>query len=479
MDITKTRFSRKNDKNITISEGLLLLYVFECVIGGSGRWLEIGSLSIRMILFVLAFFATFPKVFRNWKYLTKNLQIIATVVFGVWLIICAVVGYLAENKFGFIISDITTFISLSLFPGFLVTMGNKKSIGRLLKVVFCASVTLSVITIGMHFCLAKWDGNTINVINGYMNEHSLGGMAALNTGMYRVYMRSQIFVQIALIYGIWLIHNETAINRGVAYVCEGIQLFALILSYTRGFWLGFAVSAGVLLVLEIKSWKLFMRVLAASLVCALLFVGVSGLLYSGPKVLVEVVNRFDPSLIVLSGNSKATEVSESEATVQTEATDPSESNSSQETNIHTEVSIINEGAANLRRESLRLMCQRILDAPLLGNGLGANLDGLRTDGRTEYMYLDVLMKTGFIGLALYLLTFFGYVAWCSFRRVKDIVCNHTADTMLGSIVIAAYVGITVTSAFNPFLNNPMGITVLMITITALMVGQHDSLMSDP
>jgi O-antigen ligase len=85
------------------------------------------------------------------------------------------------------------------------------------------------------------------------------------------------------------------------------------------------------------------------------------------------------------------------------------------------------------------------------------------------MYLDVLMKTGCVGLLLFLLTFFGasakHLLW-ELRHRRE----HPAwdsPQMRNRFLTAAFLGVALTSWFNPFLNNPMGISLLMLTSTAI------------
>ena len=63
-------------------------------------------------------------------------------------------------------------------------------------------------------------------------------------------------------------------------------------------------------------------------------------------------------------------------------------------------------AVNLRAKTMGEQLSLCRQKPIQGWGLGKNLDGIRTDGKTEYTYYDMWMKTGLIGLALFLLVFF-------------------------------------------------------------------------
>ena len=117
--------------------------------------------------------------------------------------------------------------------------------------------------------------------------------------------------------------------------------------------------------------------------------------------------------------------------------------------------------------------RRIAQKPIIGSGLGANLDDVRSDGKAEYMYMDITMKTGFVGIILMFVTFFGFC-------VKPLVTHFTTKAfqkevlwsskrMRNHVLLAALVGVAVTSIFNPFLANPMGIAAMMITAAAYAV----------
>lgn len=442
-----------------VAETLLLIYVAECTFGGSGRWLEIGPLSIRMVLFGLCFAATLPLVIRSIKKLAHNFQVIITVCYGIYLIVCAWIGLRSGNALGFIWADVSTMMALALLPGFMVVMCNRRAISRAVDVVFWASMLIAVITILLHFSLAFADGATAKAITGWLNSKSLGGMALMQTGIYRMYMKSQIFLQVAIVYGIWKIGKSTGKMRITLYVCEGFLLVACILSYTRGFWLGLAASAGMLLLMGVKYWTRFLKALSAMLAVLVVFLATSWACYTTPSAAIEIVNRFDPNLIVV-GNG--------DGDIQTQFPGLDEEN--------TLVDESNMAAVELRAKSLEMLKEKISDHPVFGNGLGENLDGLRDDGKTEYMYLDTMMKTGLVGMILFLLTFFGFVfvqIYYSFLRKKQTLAppDWTDAEIRNRFLTAAYLGVAVTSFFNPFLNNPMGIMLLMLTATAVYDGK--------
>lgn len=439
---------------------LFLIFIGECVIGSSGRWLEIGPLSIRIVLFILCFVLSLPAVFRNIRKLAHNFQLIVTIIYGLYLILCAWIGLRMGNKSSFIRADLTSVMTLALVPGFMSVMCGKKAIERAVDVIFWSATALAGITIALHFVVAFVSNEAVNAINIWINARSLGGLAKLQTGLLRIYFRSQMFLQVAIVYGVWKTGKTKGKKQWLLYLCEGLQLCGCILSYTRGFWLGLAASAVLLLLLGVKHWKHFLVNACAMLTVFAVFVGISTLCYGAPAVAVEIVNRFDPDLIVLEAPGEDSPLL------------PGETGDSSGDKIEDAVDEANQAAVELRKNTLALMQQRIRQHLLFGNGLGENLDEIRDDGKTEYMYHDQLMKTGVIGMVLFGLTFFGFIAVqiyisVSKRRKGTLNMSWEGAEVRNRFLTAAYIGVAVTSFFNPFLLNPMGITLLLLTSTAV------------
>ena len=467
-----------------IAEILVYLFAAECVFGGSGRLLSIGGISIRMILFALAFCATAPFAILKWKELLRNPTIIAAVVLGVAVVVSTGIGLLNGNAFGFIWADISSFLTLALLPGMFAVMDEEKKLHKLLDVVFYASVAVAAVTTALHIGLAWMDDVTINLVNDWINARSLGGFAMLATHINRVYFRAQIFLQFSILIGVWKLWATKAIaKRIVLFLCEGLMLFAVIASYTRSFWIGFALSAVVVLFLEWKNWKKLFSTAAIALALMVAIAGISTVCYGQPYVFVEIVNRFDSDLIVLSADvpeetapNPGTETvpSETEEVVVPVETEPVDTTMPTE-----EIDIVaeaNENAVNMRKDSLAALNKNIAEHPIMGSGLGTNLDGVREDGKTEYMYQDLMMKMGLIGLIVFAIAYFMTSVIHVFRRMKTITkdLSWQDSLVLNSFIVAGYIGVAVTSAFNPFLTTPMGILLLIITNLSVMQKKNAS-----
>jgi hypothetical protein len=441
-----------------VAEYLILVYLAECAFGSSGRWIEIGPLSIRMLLFTLCFVTSLPAVFRNLKELTRNTQVILTVLYGVALLASAVMGILFSNSINYVASDVVTYLSFALVPGFFAIMCKKEAIERGIRVIYWSSFVLALFTVIVHLLGAFLSGTQMQSVSAFLNASSLGGLSMLKTGIMRIYMRSQIFLQVSFIYGVYLIWQSSGKKKIIYYITEGIVLSGIILSFTRGFWLGLALSCFIVLFFFYRKIVSLLKILAVSLASLCVLIGISWCLMGGPYIPVEIVNRFDPNLIVVtpadgsegsaSGDFDQNEFNEAESIIDQE----------------------NQGAVQVREQSLAYIYERISLKPLFGSGLGFSLEAVREGFRTEYMYHDVVLKTGFVGLLFFIAVYFGFLPIHFKNEIKLRKSDReNSEEILtrDRILLAAFIGVALTSYFNPFLSNPMGISLLMLTAVAV------------
>lgn len=463
-----------------LAESMIYIFAAECVFGGSGRWLCFGSLSIRILLFLICFAVTLPYVIWKRKELWKNPFILVTIIFGLMVLVSAFIGIRNGNAVSFVWADISGFLTFALLPGMTAVIDTDKKLIRLLDVIFGASLLVAVITIGFHFALPFMSGEAVIAVNDWINAKNLGGFAMLVTGINRIYLRAQIFLQFSIIYGVWKQENITnKIQKVVIYIAEAIMLLADIISYTRGFWIGLAFSVLLVVILEHKYWKKLLHSAVMILAVFLIGAGISWACYGHPYLFVEVVNRFDSNLIVLSADKDSGEEQTMEGGTEVQingfensGTDADSAGNSLNENAQY-VESVNEDAVAMRSNTLTIMHQNIAQRPILGWGLGKNLDGVREDGKTEYMYQDMMMKMGGLGLVLFLAAYFSSSAVHLIRRMKKIRWKLDWNHVLvrNTFLTAAFLGVAVTSAFNPFLTCPMGI--LMVSVVNLAVYENN------
>lgn len=437
----------KQKENIVnqIAFVLFCMYAVECAIGCSGHWLEFGGVSIRMILFTLCFVFSLPAAFNLTDCYLKKTPVILAGCFLLCLFFSAYIGFQNNNHVGFIVSDVTSFLAFLLLPGAYAVINTREKLDSLLSAILFSSFLLAQVTVFFHIAMPFLSGQIIQRINDWINWHSLGGFTLLSSGVRRIYFRSQIFLQFSAMICLWRMWRSTGWKRIFYCICEGTIVFAIILSYTRGFWLGFAVSLLLLLIMFIKDFRRLLIAAGACLAVIAVLSGISCIVYEGPHVYTEVISR-----IVSARESDDV----SGYYLQEEQDDP------------------NLNAIILRANSKKALKEKIRTYPIKGSGLGANLDGIRTDGKAEYMYLDTLMKLGLFGFAAYLAVFFFWpIRYLTYKWLPPE--KKRSEVILGSeenecdMIVAGYIGVAVTSFVNPYLNNPMGI--MMLTITCLAI----------
>ena len=452
---------RKFPKSLSIdavARGLFLVYLAESAFGSSGKLISFGPVSLRMLLFGLCFAASLPAVVRNLRHLAGNGQVLTTVILGVYWLVCAGVGVFSGNALGLVWADVSTMMALALVPGFLAVMAGEGILNRAMDVMFWSAAALGAVSVVLHFAMANVTEEGFDLVNGWINARSLGGLAYMASGIQRIYFKSQIFLQVAIVYGVWKLGDPGTKKRLWIYAAMGVLFCAWVLSYTRGFWLGLVISAVLVLLLCPWQWKLYLKASGAMLAVFAVFLALSSLVYSGPRVVYEILGRTDASLLAEKDNVQSEKV---------------EMDADGDGDVS--VDEANDAASMLRGQSLQLIWQRIGENPVFGSGLGENLDEIRSDGKVEYMYHDIWMKTGLVGLILFLGCFFGFLV----PQIRQELRNRGSrpqwrdPRIRNRFLTAAYLGVALTSWFNPFLTNPMGISLLMLTGTAVYTTIND------
>ena len=92
------------------------------------------------------------------------------------------------------------------------------------------------------------------------------------------------------------------------------------------------------------------------------------------------------------------------------------------------------------------------------HGLGAAAAS-RDSGVDEYFYLDMLARTGIVGLLLYILPFGYVVVWCLRRRSLLRECPE------GAAVVCGLCTFWIVTWFNPWMNAVLGIAWYAVTLS--------------
>lgn len=374
-------------------------------------------------------------------------------------------GFLKNNSLNNIFFDFNNWLYfLLVFPvfSFLRTDDNL----NIIKQIFLAGVTwLSVKTIILAYIFSHSFNFFILDLYLWVRRSGVGEITQVVPGFSRIFMQSHIFVLIGffilLFYLLKLITviarslSDEAISRTPSehkiaalppvfasdkkrkfYICFlllALLLSAVIISFSRSFWLGLAaggffVSLTIIFKLKIKLKEFIvfnLTILAAIILSlAITFIAVK---FPCPAP----SDDFDAASLL---GERATQIA-------------------------------GEAGASSRWQLLPPLWQKIKSAPILGRGFGATVTYISSDPRVlsanlkgeyttyafEWGWLDVWLKLGIFGLLAYLILFSKLI----FDGLK-IGSYYSLSLAAGLVVILAV------NIFSPYVNHPLGIGYLII-----------------
>lgn len=437
---------------------LMCVYVAECVIGGSGRWLSFGPLSIRHVLMLTILALTLPRLVQALPRIIRHPQTIILMLLVLVVGIGAAVGVNNGHDPAFIVNDVTTLASLVLVPSFLVTVDSTRRLRTLVKTVVIAGAALSTGLIALHFA-TRYSDELISAVNMFLNRRNMGGLAVLSGDLHRIYVRSAALLLLALPLALH-IYGQTR-SRWSALVMPLIG-FAIVLTYTRSILVGAITATVLVILLKRLTGASPAGLLPLGIGVAVLF-GLSALVYAGPVAAKAVALRFDTVTEVGSVTTRAPSTDRQLDSGSIDAGDPDSNNAEAEA-----------VSSAVRSNSVAAQLSFFEDRPIFGWGLGKNVDLVREDGRTEYMYLDYLTKLGTIGTVALLMAFFWLPAkgmWALLRRAWHGIRINFDEKMFAASAVGL-LAIAATSALNPYLNSSLGISALLVTLSGYEIVQR-------
>ncbi len=428
-----------------ISYILLTVLACECVAGSSGRWLEVGSLSIRMVIFIIAAVATLPAIIQNITSLIKNKVIQSILVLFLFICFSTIYGYVKGNDSGYVVADLTSFLFLLIIPCYIAVCNTQQRIERLIKYASYASLALALVTVIFHFVLLFVSRETEEEINYVINFMGLGGFFGFGDGIYRIYFKSSVCFILPFLYNLNIVINRSGDKKASVwpYVFMSLSLIAIVLTYTRSVWFGVFFAVVVFMLINRKKLKMLFKGIGIATAGLLIFVLVSWASYGFEGVITNAVNR-----VLLPQEDKDMLMEEFDDD------DPRA----------VQVSILME-SEDIRAERLKAVYRQIKDNWVLGCGFGQELTVRNYGGKIEYTYLDILSKMGvfgFISLLLVLLLPYFY----ALRRYRQ-----NRYSMLSGVMLCVMVCIYMASIFNPYITSPIGFSLFAVTVASLFATQ--------
>lgn len=426
---------------------LLTIFFIEIFVGGGGRLVDFGVLSIRQVLFLLLILTLGFRIIKEKAYLDKEVNTfirLNPVTIGVyvligWFFISAVIGYRNGHALSVIVTDLfrVSFVAI-YFPLAYYISEKRFSKKKIISLLKYSALVVAIFTIVVSL-LGKtiFSGNFVpfyNFMNTIMNDDLF--FRPSNS----VFYKSHFFVLIGLILSLnsVLTKNYSKIDIANILFCS----ISVLWSETRGFLLAFIVSILVIILLDmkiktdpVKGFKQKLQLLLHSkqfLKKAVILV----------LVIISVPFSYQHMTLQRFEQAESTyfpEQSNLEDIKQPEVDDVS---------VNTRLEFIVDSKNILLSNPMNL---------IIGTGYGTEIAG-RTSG-IEMSFLDILVEQGFIGLGswLFLCILVIYNYYLAYQRGAKLTTFEIS-------LISAFIGMLLLTNINPFINNPIGISFFIVLL---------------
>jgi hypothetical protein len=380
-----------------VRRSVLSLILLEVFLGGGGRLIDIGTLSIRMYIFLFAI--CLGALFLSARPILKA-HVLTILISGTLVIsLGTIIGFVQNHDPRLIFEDVKPLLflySLLFMPFLIKDLSDVELIVRLLKI--------SAIILALSYLVILGLIHTKIIPFKPFHNWSYRTQELFFRGEFAFFYKGFFFMCVGIFFyrwkGFW---SKAAIL---------VILAAIILTFTRGFIVTFLIVA-VIYLFFIRKRLLYLLLFALFTVIAV------------PVIWGFVSNE--------------------------EMIDRQTSNTNRIVQITEVVKEITPASA------------------LIGHGFGKNIES-REDLHLEIAYLEIFHKQGVVGLLFWL-----YLFYVIFREYKKAVKVHSDKAIPFYLaVLFAYIQ----SLTNPFINNPLGITLLVIALLCLHILQSEKFNPD-
>lgn len=433
-----------------LSFRVLCLFLLECSITGGGRYWEAGPVSVRILLGGLAAVLALPELFRHLGAYLKKPSIWLTLIFVAWLAFCAWLGIRSNNRMDVLITDVKGFMWLFLIPVFVAVVRSRDRLRTLLSWVLAGAVIQAALILAVNAAVVLSDNP--EPLCRWLTAHSIGLVDIVSNKLVRVFFKSSPYMIVGCV--VVLFRQARAPKLRWRYVLAVALLFnALLLSYTRSLYgalgLTAVLSITAVLILCPAGRKRVLAFLLAAVVCFGVLVTVQEFVLEG-SYLSFAVSRTIGQEVPTSWASQL------RGRIRGDISDDKPNDA--EMDRQRSYIEVTEKSDRFRQETQDGLKDCIRRSPIIGCGLGAAAAS-RDSGVDEYFYLDMLARTGIVGLVLYMLPFGYVVLWCLRRRSLLRECPE------GAAVVCGLCTFWIVTWFNPWMNAVLGIAWYAVTLS--------------
>jgi hypothetical protein len=420
----------------TFEKMLVTIFFVELFVGGGGRLIDFGFLSIRQVLFILLFLTFLFRIVKEKAFFNKdvntfirfNLVSVGVYILIAWFLVSALIGLLNGNPRSIIVMD---FFRVSFFAAYFPLVYyiserrySKKKIISLLKygALAVAIYTIVIALLGKTVFSSNFE-SYMSFWKSFMNDDLLFRKS------HSVFYKSHFYVLIGLILSLndILSKKYSMINTLNVIFCS-ISIFW---SDTRGFSIALLVSLFVIVFFDMKiftdsiiKWSLKVkRIVKNRQIVSKVIV----------LVLLTILVPYLYQYTTMERFSDQTNQEDSDV---------------KDTSVGARIEFLLDSKNILLGDPINF---------IFGEGYGTSIAG-RVEG-IEMSFLDIWVEQGAVGLSiwLYLCLLVLYHYHIAYKNGKEIT---TVDRSL----IGAFVGMVLLTNINPFINNPIGIVFFLLVL---------------
>lgn len=416
------------------------LIFIELILGGLGH---LCGYPVRKVLFIIGILFSLYIIYKEKIKVGINF-IIPIVIVGIYAIYGSIIGVINSNKLSDIFADANSFLGIIYLILLVVYIKeSNKNINKVFNFFVNCSVIVSFLTIVLFFFSKIYLPENIEIINKYNEinrklQYGLISGLVLSNNYARVYLFNGIFMQLGVaILSIRLLKNTD--EKITNIIKLSILLIGIYVSNTRGFWIGTIGVFGLVVMYylyRMKKYKLTIKNLVISII-PLLIVGL-------------IISK---TIVVNNGPVNVPSASESV-----------------KDRVESIVDFKNDISNKVRVIQLKFLLEKTKEKPILGWGFGAHINEYteylvanghhRVDSSNfELYYVELLFKTGIIGIAI----FFGYLIFNFIKVIRLIFMKSMNEEDERNLVgwTIGTVSILASSITNPYI---AGLSVFFVLV---------------
>jgi hypothetical protein len=276
-----------------------------------------------------------------------------------------------------------------------------------------------------------------------------GAVGYMPNGAYRLYLGSGLYLQVGVALVVW--HLLQKPRDPWLWALYALLLVDTTATYTRGFWLGTALAAAIVLLFGARSVRRPAAIIAGTVVIFLASTAIGAVM--GFSVPAYVFDRTASSFSIAGGPDSGTD-------------DPDRPD---DDIVGDEAG---ESSNRVKLIQARILIDHIADAPVIGHGFGAIAQDYPYGKIYSYelAYLDLAYKTGVLGLVLFLslplrLLFDAVRIRFAVLRPPPAAPGVSRHEM--GVVLAIIGSVLITSATNPYILAAFGMLPVLICVAWL------------